>query len=106
MSWTAIIGFLLTHQLDFVLSQRGEFYEPVEEGKQPEVLMSNLGLDRNIVRSKVVNVTRDINFFGNTTKTLKVSTLLLIVHSNFAKVEIIRFKFLQTAVRSFEIEFL
>ena len=99
MSWTTIIGFLLTYQLGSILSQRGEFYGPVEKGKQPKVLMSNLGLDPNVVRSKVVNVTHDINFFGQTTNSLKVSTLLLIVR--FTK-----FRFLQIAVQSFEIEFL
>lgn len=94
MSWTTIIGFLLTHQSGSVLSQRGEFYEPLE-GRKPEILMSNLGLDPNIARSKVVHVARDINFFGKTVNSLKVSTILLILYSNFVKVEIIRFQFLK-----------
>ena len=85
MSWTTIIGFLLTHQLGSVSSQKGEFYEPLE-GKQPNVLMSDLGLDPSKVRSKVVNIKSDINFFGETVKSLKVSTILLIIHSNFPKV--------------------
>ena len=85
MSWATIIGFLLTHQLGSVLSQKGEFYEPLE-GKQPNVLMSDLGLDLSKVRSKVVNITSNINFFGETVKSLKVSTILLILPSNFTKV--------------------
>ena len=81
MYWTTIIGFLFTYQLGSVLSQKGEFYEPLE-GKHSKVLMN----DSSKVRSKVVNLTSDINFFGETVKSLKVSTILLILHSNFAKV--------------------
>ena len=56
MVYTGIIVFLFT--LQFVFSQKGEFYVPVEGY---EVLIDNL----DGTRYKAVNFSKPIDFFGN-----------------------------------------
>ena len=61
MDYTGIVIFLFTHQ--FVFSQKGEFYMPVEKS---EVLIDSVN---GSIRHKAVKLSRPIKFFGeNVTK--------------------------------------
>lgn len=61
MAYTGIVVFLFTHQ--FVFSQKGEFYDPVNASK-----VSTINFNGNL-RQKAVNLSKPIAFFGeNKTK--------------------------------------